>query len=270
MKSRSIKPSVLRLLYAHSGNQCAFPGCEQPIFEDNGQLTGECCHIEAFSKNGPRYNPHLSDDKCNDYNNLVLMCSRHHKIIDGDTITYSVEHLNEIKYNHESKYLASTIKLTHSMMAQLQESSRIFWSIINKIHSEDTSELHRSIDTNLSATELMNIVELNFSDIEKFMEFFEISDNQLMNNLRNLCKRIGWNFDKIDKLPSYENPFFNPNWEMHNLGRGNIMCNARMDFYTLIIKVLELLSINDNSYCPILEEWRSKFLSFQKTNFYFD
>ena len=44
--SRRISNEVMRLLYAHSGNRCAYPDCTNPIFEDDGQLTGECCHIK--------------------------------------------------------------------------------------------------------------------------------------------------------------------------------------------------------------------------------
>lgn len=51
-KRKAIKPDTYRVLYARSGNKCAFPGCCTPIFEDNNQLTGECCHIEAYSEGG--------------------------------------------------------------------------------------------------------------------------------------------------------------------------------------------------------------------------
>ena len=208
MKSRSINPSVLRLLYAHSGNRCAFPDCDVPIFEDNGQLTGECCHIEAFSKNGPRYNENMSDEDINGYDNLILMCSRHHKIIDGDPISFSVDRLKEIKTNHEKNYSASTIKLTHFMMEQLQNSSKMFWDKIYSIHAEDTSDLHRDFDITLSATDLMEIVERNFDEIENFIEHFELSDNYLMADLKSLCKLTGWDFERIEQIPYYENPLY--------------------------------------------------------------
>ena len=55
MWRKKIPEKTLRLLYAHSGNQCAYPGCCAPIFEDDGLLTAECCHIKAFSIGGPRY-----------------------------------------------------------------------------------------------------------------------------------------------------------------------------------------------------------------------
>lgn len=270
MKSRSINPSVLRLLYAHSGNRCAFPDCDVPIFEDNGQLTGECCHIEAFSKNGPRYNENMSDEDINGYDNLILMCSRHHKIIDGDPISFSVDRLKEIKTNHEKNYSASTIKLTHFMMEQLQNSSKMFWGKIYSIHAEDTSDLHRDFDITLSATDLMEIVERNFDEIENFIEHFELSDNYLMADLKSLCKLTGWDFERIEQIPYYENPFYIRNWEMHNIGRPNIMKNARMHYYGMIVKILELLSAKDNSYYLLLEKWRTKFLPFQQNNYYYD
>ncbi len=66
-----IPVNTLRLLYAHSGNCCAFEGCCNPIFEDDGTLTGECCHIEAYSSHGARYNERLTNEEKNGYDNLI-------------------------------------------------------------------------------------------------------------------------------------------------------------------------------------------------------
>ena len=74
MTRKKISHNTLRFLYAKSGNNCAFPGCTMPIFEDDGLLTGECCHIEALSKGGARYNEATSEEEKNDESNLVLMC----------------------------------------------------------------------------------------------------------------------------------------------------------------------------------------------------
>ncbi len=41
MTRKSIPNITLRFLYGKSGNKCAFPGCNEPIFEDNGLLTGK-------------------------------------------------------------------------------------------------------------------------------------------------------------------------------------------------------------------------------------
>ena len=270
MRNRYIKTSVLRALFAHSGNQCAFPDCNAPIFEDNNQLTGECCHIEAYSQKGPRYNPTLSDEKCNEYENLILLCSRHHKIIDGDAQTYSVDVLRTMKFRHEKKFLATSLKLNEFMIFQLRDSIKQFWDNINLIHINDDTGLHRGIDPNITLLELIETIDKNFDEIEDFAKRFEISDGYFVKSFYKLCDQFGWDTEKLDQLPYYENPFFEPNWEIHNLGRPNIMTNARMYYYCFVVKILEQLSLNDKTFIPLLEKWRAVFLNFQLNNYYVD
>lgn len=269
-KSRAINPTVLRALYARSGNCCAFTGCHVPIFEDDNQLTGECCHIEAFSHGGPRFNNTLSDSECNGYDNLILLCSRHHKIIDGNPLEYTVEILKEMKRSHEEKFSGIILELSRIMLEQLQHSMKQFWYSIDRIHLNDTSDLHREYDTNLQFHELINIFDDKLNEIENFMEYFEYSDHCLMGDLKRLCNRLNWDFRRIDEIPYYENPFHEPNWEMHNLGRNNLMREVRMYFYALVVRVLEKIALYDPSDTVLLEKWRSKFYSFQENNYYFD
>jgi hypothetical protein len=65
-------------------NRCAFPGCTTPIvMTDTGTLVAEVCHIRAQSEKGPRYDPSQSDEERHGFDNLVLMCRVHHKVIDA-------------------------------------------------------------------------------------------------------------------------------------------------------------------------------------------
>ncbi len=103
----SREPSVktARRLYAVSGNLCAFPNCPTPIVDPaSGVIIAEICHIRAYSPGGPRYGDSLPEDQRNEFENLILLCSVHHKIIDSDPGTYSVERLQEMKAAHEEKY----------------------------------------------------------------------------------------------------------------------------------------------------------------------
>lgn len=270
MRNRTISPTVLRVLYARSGNRCAFTGCHAPIFEDDNQLTGECCHIEAFSSGGPRFNSTLSDNECNCYDNLILLCSRHHKIIDGNPFEYSVEILKEMKRTHEEKFKESNLKLSCVMINQLQESMEQFWYSIDRIHLNDKSDLHREYNTKLELNELIDIFDDKLNGIEKFIEHFEFSDRCMIGVLEKLCKRLNWDFSKLEQIPYYENPFYEPNWEIHNLGRNNLMREVKMYFYALVVRVLEKIALYDPSDTVLLEKWRSKFYSFQENNYYFD
>ncbi len=74
---------TVKRLFALSGNICAYPGCEVPIVERNGVVTGEICHIKARKPGGPRFDAIQSEKDRHEFGNLILLCGRHHKIVDA-------------------------------------------------------------------------------------------------------------------------------------------------------------------------------------------
>ncbi|AHG20729.1 hypothetical protein Z042_14770 [Chania multitudinisentens RB-25] len=92
---------TIKRLFAMSGNTCAFPGCQLPIVESAGVITGEICHIRAQSERGPRFDKNQTEDERHSFENLVLLCRHHHKIVDSQPDVYSVEALQEIKVIRE-------------------------------------------------------------------------------------------------------------------------------------------------------------------------
>ena len=99
MNGPSIK--TVKQLFALSGNRCAFPQCGRAIVQPHGIVTGEICHIAARSKKGPRYDQNLSGEAMHSFENLILLCEAHHKIVDGDKKIYTIELLRSIKAVHE-------------------------------------------------------------------------------------------------------------------------------------------------------------------------
>ncbi len=94
--------AVIKRLFAHSGNRCAFPKCKSALVQD-GTLIGEICHIKAAKPNGPRYDPQQGANERHDYDNLLVLCANHHTIIDDDPEAYTVERLSRMKTEHELK-----------------------------------------------------------------------------------------------------------------------------------------------------------------------
>lgn len=103
-KDRAMVPTskTMKSLFARSGNRCAFPDCYVPLVEENDIVTGEVCHIKARNARGPRYDPSQTDEERNDSANLILLCARHHKIVDDAPAAYSAPVLCAMKKERES------------------------------------------------------------------------------------------------------------------------------------------------------------------------
>lgn len=101
-----ISAQTRKILWGHSGNRCAFPGCNQEFHSPDGTgvktIVGQECHIEAQSPGGARYNSALSKAQIDSYENLILLCSNHHIIIDSNPEKYTVTALKKMKADHEN------------------------------------------------------------------------------------------------------------------------------------------------------------------------
>ena len=100
----TISARTRKLLWGRSGSRCAMCQCEliepgTPV--DDESIIGDECHIESARSGGPRHNPELAQGKLDDYDNLLLLCKVHHKLIDDQTSEYPAARLVRIKASHE-------------------------------------------------------------------------------------------------------------------------------------------------------------------------
>src|SRR5579884_503343 len=92
---------TIKRLFALSGNICAYPRCQLPIVESAGTIIGDICHIKARHAGGPRFDLAQSEEDRHAFNNLILLCRNHHKVIDSEPDLYTVDALAEMKLIHE-------------------------------------------------------------------------------------------------------------------------------------------------------------------------
>lgn len=103
----AISLKTRKMLWGRAANRCAFPDCPLELVidateTDDESLIGEECHIVAKSPEGPRGNSPLTSQQRDRYENLVLLCAVHHKLVDDQDGTYTIDHLHQMKQSHEA------------------------------------------------------------------------------------------------------------------------------------------------------------------------
>lgn len=82
-------------IFAASGNECAFPDCNEEIVDiEEEMVIGVIAHIRARCEDGPRYDPDMTDDERDDFSNLMVLCPTHHTRIDKNPEKYPPEKLD--------------------------------------------------------------------------------------------------------------------------------------------------------------------------------
>ncbi|MFC2045597.1 HNH endonuclease [Chloroflexota bacterium] len=100
----AITDKTRKMLWGRAGNRCAI--CRRDLVisktaSDEESIVGDECHIISSHANGPRHEPSYPKVGYDTYDNLILLCRNHHKMIDDQWESYSVDYLRRIKSNHE-------------------------------------------------------------------------------------------------------------------------------------------------------------------------
>lgn len=98
----------LKKLSLRSGGRCAFPDCRALLTwadPQSGEVTvlGHIAHIVARNEDGPRGRSTLSKGDRNRYENLILLCTKHHQLVDArsNESFWTIERLTQLRDDHE-------------------------------------------------------------------------------------------------------------------------------------------------------------------------
>jgi hypothetical protein len=104
-EARKYSAGTRAALFALGKGTCYFKGCKKTVVEEvegQQQIAVEIAHIKGANEGSARYDPEMTDEERAAFNNLVLMCTPHHKLIDGpNREKYRAELLQEWKKDHE-------------------------------------------------------------------------------------------------------------------------------------------------------------------------
>lgn len=264
---------VLQLLYTRSGNECAFPGCIHPIFNDEGLYIAQLCHIKSANKGGQRYDANQTDEERRAYNNLLFLCYRHHKETDDENC-YTVEKMIEIKNKHESRFKEKDRLLAAEMLTQILNDEKTYWNRqINKAFSGEDFKIER--DLSVSIIELFNELNEILLWIKNYCDTCARTDSHeiIVNDLIMLLNKAKIDYSNLHEIPYYENPFENRNWELHNLGAPNYFSHLALCLGQLKIRVLEVYikqNPNNTELQDALHRYRKEFDNLYGNTYYAD
>ncbi len=182
-----------RSLWAKSGNRFAI--CKTELFTKavgSEVNVGEECHIISKKSKGPRHK-YLSEYDV--YNNYLLLCRNHHKMIDELTDTYTEELLRYIKSNHEmwvsSSLSENKIKEKEPKFLFRISSGKELSKVLDGAHGLRTD--YDNIDNEKEAEYIGNFAQ----DLLNYLDMFDMAEPYdkaiLIFNLNKLIEDVEYN-----------------------------------------------------------------------------
>jgi hypothetical protein len=109
----AISQKSVKILWSASGGRCAFPNCWERLCFHEAETAapftlGDMAHICGEKPGSNRHDPAQTAAERDDYQNLILLCPTHHRLIDRkeNEPIYTVEVLLKIKADHEARVLS--------------------------------------------------------------------------------------------------------------------------------------------------------------------
>jgi hypothetical protein len=100
----SISQRTWKRLFAESGNICAFPGCRTALMNLDGEHDVQIAHIRAVGSTGARFDPSVDPQQLRAFENLLLLCNKHHDLVDQAPVTtYTPEAMEVMKRKHAAR-----------------------------------------------------------------------------------------------------------------------------------------------------------------------
>lgn len=216
MTLNSPRQKTIKRIFAVSGNKCYFPNCNTPLVDKGiGTVTGEICHIKGKKPESSRYDPNQSDEERHGFDNLVLMCPLHHKLIDDDSDSYTISRLKEIKVDYEKIHAGGeepSIEIVNQFIIN-QNDQQKWQEFYNRMANTDPKHLGIDIqyllNNKIYESDFEKVLKMNVGANDKYLKIY--SNQEWYFSFIN--RRMGGDYYEI--FVSNENThqtydFFNP------------------------------------------------------------
>jgi len=201
---------------------------------------------------GERYNHDSNDEYRRSYDNLILLCYPHH-IETNDVDEYSTPILKRIKSEHEKMFEKTNFKIDEAELYKLSSEMEKYWSNIEKLNKFDhifaDSGLVMEVEGQATFFDVIESAYNSVDGIESLLSLLHESDEKLQQDFELILTNKSIPKELFESIPYSENPFFNRNWELHNIGKPNWIQRLQIDLAHIEVKYLEeYLKTNRNDF----------------------
>lgn len=143
MTSKRISEKNAKIVWARAGGMCSYPGCHKDLIvspentSDPLAVMGEMAHIVGHSGDGPRGSETFRGDDRDGYENLLLLCTEHHTLIDQQPRSHPTSWLYQAKEAHEhwvSERLSRDLRFSQTYATPKQVNETVHSSLLPVTH----------------------------------------------------------------------------------------------------------------------------------------
>jgi hypothetical protein len=184
--TRHINPKTQSMLVARAAGRCQFRGCneflyEHPLTREDGNFA-EKAHIVAFREGGPRGRDGDRPADINSLANLMLLCTRDHKLVDDNPRKYTHAELERHKAEHETRIQRLTALAPAMRTTVLQIRSRIGKDVVEI----GESEIWQALYPRYPSERRPHLVDLTGLGEEKAGAFYDLAAERICNEVERL------------------------------------------------------------------------------------
>jgi hypothetical protein len=232
--------TVLRALFARSGNRCCFTGCSHELINDDGLFVGEVCHLRAAEPGGARYDPKQAPAARRAEKNLILLCHAHHVVIDSKRVLYTSSKLQRMKQRHESRH-RSTFRVERQLLETLAGDIDAYWARVGALHAKARRSGAPVVDIRPGRPPVAIIRAMRrvVAHLETAVRKLSQDADELPTQVKSTLEGVGLSTGPWDDLAYYKNPLCRWNWEYLNLLLPNGLRHLHIALVQLDVKLAE-------------------------------
>lgn len=187
MRRTNPSSEVTVRLWGRAAGRCEFPGCAEDLTRDS--LTkrpgnfADRAHVYAIRQAGPRGREWGSVTVANRIENLMLLCLKHHRLVDRNVGDFSAAQLLSFKSEHERRVARATNFSINQRSHVLQVRAAIAGARVPSLTREDIWQVLTSAG-HFPATDapiVIDLADLGYTDVDR--EFWQTCEATLTRRL---------------------------------------------------------------------------------------